>query len=190
MTDWNEITETIRERVSTWKAGEALGLYVDRHGRCACPMHGGKDRNCRLDKGSKGFHCFVCGGGGDVIHLVEAANGCGFKQAVEWLDSTFSLGLPIDQPASKKDIETARKRREKARKAQVFRDEIRMMEFDTYVKAARLESILRADMKQYRPTDPGQEWDERFCAAARYLPEVKELADEMTVRIMNREDGR
>lgn len=32
-------TELIRQRVSAYEAGKALGLNPDRHGRCACPMH-------------------------------------------------------------------------------------------------------------------------------------------------------
>lgn len=187
MTDWDEITETIRESVSAWQAGEALGLYVDRHGRCACPMHNGVNRNCKLDNGNRGFHCFRCNGGGDVIKLVQVVNGCGFKQAVEWLNSTFSLGLSLGRPVSKNAIQTAKKRRETARTVREMKDELRMMEFDLYAMSGQLVGDLQEDVKRYRPTDPEQEWDERFCAALRMMPEAKDLADEMTARVMKRE---
>lgn len=189
MKDWDSITETIRESVSAWQAGEALGLYVDRHGRCACPVHGGEHRNCRLDKGNRGFHCFVCGAGGDVIKLVEAANGCGFKRAVEWLNSSFSLGLPLDRPASKNTIQAAKKRRETAKTVRAMKDDLRMMEFDLYAMANQLVGDLQEDAKRYRPTDPEQEWDERFCAALRMLPEAEDLADEMAARVMKKQEG-
>lgn len=178
----------IRERVSTWKAGEALGLYVDRHGRCACPIHGGKDRNCRLYKGNKGFFCFVCHGGGDVIELVRAVNGCSFKQAVEWLNSTFCLGLTLGRTTDKKTIEQAGKRRETARRAREMKEDLRMVQFDLYAMSGQLVGELQEDVRRYRPTDPDAEWDERFCKALMMMPEAKDLADEMTVRVMKRED--
>ena len=51
MRDLATITDIIRQSVSAVEAGRELGLRPDRHGRCACPVHNGKDRNCKLYEG-------------------------------------------------------------------------------------------------------------------------------------------
>lgn len=186
--DWDGITRTIRETVSALEAGKALGMDIDRNGRCACPIHGGVNKNCKLNRGVRGFHCFKCGAGGDVIDLVRAVNGYGFKQAVEWLNSAFHLALPIDRPISESEAESARTRRERARRARETRECIRRMQTDAYFDAVCLEAALLEDAKRYRPADPDAEWDERFCLALQRLPDVRAITDELEDMVIKRED--
>ena len=103
---------TIKQSVSALMAGEALGLNPDRHGRCACPIHNGTGHNLKLDSGERGYHCFVCHAGGDVIHLVQAVNHMTFPEALGWLNETFSLGLDLTGTPDKKALEEARRARE------------------------------------------------------------------------------
>lgn len=45
------------------------------------------------------FHCHACGGGGDVLRLVELWGKFSISEAVAWLDHAFDLGLP-ERPES------------------------------------------------------------------------------------------
>lgn len=172
------VTDLIRNRVSAFEAGKALGLNPDRYGRCACPVHHGTDRNCKLWKDDNGFFCWVCKTGGDVIRLVERCNQCSFPEAVEWLNSTFALGLPLDRKESqeeRRDAEIARKQRQIERELkQAIRDEL----FETYLNAGDVVMRLERDKEDYRPRTAFDEWDERFVTALRLLTEAKELAVE------------
>ena len=58
--NYSVYTDLIRSSVSAYEAGKALGLNPDRYGRCACPVHHGVDRNCKLWKDEGGFYCYVC----------------------------------------------------------------------------------------------------------------------------------
>lgn len=95
--DGKYIAERIREEVPAMEAARMLGLDVDGHGRCACPFHHGQDRNMRIYPGNRGFYCFVCHKSGGTIDLVKQVNGCGFMDAVRWIEDTFRLGLDLDE---------------------------------------------------------------------------------------------
>lgn len=171
-------TDAIRHSVSAYEAGKALGLNPNSHGRCACPAHHGQDRNCKLSKEEHGYYCFVCHASGDVIQLVQVVNDCSFVKAVEWLNSTFKLGLPLDREQSqqeRKDAEIARKQRQIERELkQAIQDEL----FETYLNAGDVVMRLERDKEDYRPRTAYEEWDERFVTALRLLTEAKELAVE------------
>lgn len=188
MRDLLTITDTIRQSVSALDAGKALGLLADRHGRCACPVHNGTDHNCKLYDGDKGFHCFVCGASGDVIHLVQTVNGCSFWQAVEWLNSAFHLGLPLDRPLDKNAQEAAEIARKRKQTEREQRKAIERMEYDLYVLVGKWLGDLEMDKEQYRPRTANAEWDERFVTAVRLIPEVKELAEELALKIIKEEN--
>lgn len=89
-----EISDAIRNTVSAIDVAKALGLDVDRHGRCACPFHQGRDRNMKLYEGNRGYYCFVCHKGGDCISLVQGvAPECSYVDAMWWVNDQFGLGF-------------------------------------------------------------------------------------------------
>lgn len=190
MRDLAAITDTIRQSVSAVQAGEALGLHPDRNGRCPCPAHNGKDRNCRLDKGERGWHCFVCGQGGDVISLVQVTNGCAFWDAVAWLNGAFGLGLNLNPSADKRASEAARIRAEKHKREREEREAMDRALFDTYCEAEKLVRDLEADKEEHRPRTAGEPWDERFVTALRVLPQARETLNELTMMIKEKSDAR
>ena len=163
------MTDTIRSTVSAYQAAEALGLRPDRHGRCACPVHHGKDRNCKLWKDDRGFYCYVCKKGGDVIRLVEVVNQCCFSEAVAWLNSAFQLGLDLDSADDKKASERA----------------LRAKEWRSFCRdVGQYGNNLERDKEAYRPTKWNEEWDPRFVAALRNLPEAREMAVEASMTVI------
>lgn len=184
MKDIDGIVSAIKRDVSALEAGRALGLRINRQGRCACPIHNGRDANMKLYGDERGYKCFVCGAHGDVIDLTRAVCGYTFWQAVEWLNSAFHLGLPIDRELDE-DAKLAAKTTVIIRKLEKETERItERAEYDLYTLAAKTVGDLEEDARRYRPTDPDAEWDERFCAALRALPEAREAAGEMALRVM------
>ena len=94
--DVQYIADVIKESVPVLDAARELGLDVDMHGRCPCPVHHGEKNNCKLYPGNRGFYCFTCHASGGTIDLVRQVNGCGFMDAVRWINDTFRLGLDLD----------------------------------------------------------------------------------------------
>lgn len=186
MRDLSTITDTIRQSVSAYQAGEALGLKIDKNGRCACPAHNGRNNNCRLDKGDRGWHCFKCNAGGDTVSLVQTVNQCSFWQAIEWLNSAFHLCLPLDRPMDKNAAEAARRAKERKQAEREQKQAIERMEYDLYVICGRLLESLEADKERYRPRRANEEWDERFVNAVRMIPEVEETAEELAMKVIGR----
>ena len=184
MRDGFMLTETIRLSVSARAAAEALGLHVDRHGRCPCPVHNGHDSNCKLDSGKRGFHCFVCGASGDVIALVRVVQSCTFQEAISWLNQTFGLGLDISGGSGKNRSEATKialklKRDRKSQDRQIER-----MQYDLYAMVGKWLNDLEADAEQYRPVRPYRAWDERWNSAMKVLPDARELNDELTAEVI------
>lgn len=92
--DVREISNVIRNSISSIDVAKALGLNIDRHGRCSCPFHNGKDRNLKCYEGNRGFYCFVCHKGGDCINLVQGVvPDCSYVDAMWWINDQFGLGL-------------------------------------------------------------------------------------------------
>ena len=89
-----QISAAIRNSVPTIDVARALGLNVDRHGRCSCPFHNGQDRNMKIYEGNRGYYCFVCHKGGDCISLVTGVvPDCSYVDAMWWINDQFQLGF-------------------------------------------------------------------------------------------------
>ena len=89
-----EISASIRNTVPAVEVAKALGLNVDRHGRCSCPFHHGTDRNMKCYEGNRGYFCFVCHKSGDCISLVQGVvPECSYLDAMWWVNDHFGLGF-------------------------------------------------------------------------------------------------
>lgn len=167
--------QTIKDSVSAYDVGQVLGLEI-RNGRCKCPIHGGKDYNCVLYKGNRGYYCHVCKAGGDIIGFVQEYHGYSFKEAVAWFDDTFRLGLelgkPID-PEKQRAAEIALQRRKERHELEEWK---RRRRFDLMLIADRIVERLEETRDTYRPRTYGT-WDERFYMAVRTLPEAREFLE-------------
>lgn len=90
----SDVAAEIRQRVSALQAAEVYGLHPDRGGFVHCPFHAGDNHgSLKLYPEDRGWHCFGCGAGGDVIDLVRRLFDLSFQQAVVRLDTDFSLGI-------------------------------------------------------------------------------------------------
>lgn len=114
--------ETIKESVSPRELVESFSIPVNREGYCSCPFHSERTGSMKLYKDNKGYYCFGCHDGGDVIKLAQKLYGLPFKTTVEALNRDFHLGLELDRrlspaevrQAQKAQIEAKRRKREEA----------------------------------------------------------------------------
>lgn len=177
--------QTIKDSVSAVDVGNAIGLEI-RHGRCQCPFHGGKDYNCVLYRGNRGWYCHVCKAGGDVLSFARQYYKFGFKDCIAWFNDTFHLGLEIDReidPEKQREAEKALQRRKKAIELQAFRER---MQFGLALAAEQIVDRLEEARDRHRPRTYG-EWDPVFYMAVKTLPEARRFEEECAIRCVKEE---
>jgi hypothetical protein len=83
----------IHTTVTTRQLAAAHGITLTHDGFCRCPVHGDRDASLKIYDNDKGWYCFGCGKGGDVIAFAMHYFGLDFRQAVLLIDQDFGLGL-------------------------------------------------------------------------------------------------
>lgn len=83
----------IKESVTCKQFADFVGLSVNRAGFAVCPFHADTDASLKIYKGGRGWCCFGCHKGGDVINLAMNWYGVPFKDALRRLNDDFNLGL-------------------------------------------------------------------------------------------------
>lgn len=129
------------------------GGDLDNHGRCACPLHGGKDSNAFAvynDNGKQKWKCFSgeCGGG-DAISFVEKWQGLDFKSACGFLGGDVASDPQAIQASAKARMEQAQRdriaaeEREEARRKELQRAELHLFYHQTMQDWGRLAWLER-----------------------------------------------
>ena len=112
--------EIIKERVTTLDMMAHAGIQADRHGMAVCPFHGDRDASLKVYRDPRrGWHCYGCHAGGDVIDLAMRLYGVGFREAVSRINEEFALGLPIGEPMTGAQRRTMREEIERAKQARL-----------------------------------------------------------------------
>ena len=83
----------IKEAVTCRQFADFIGLSVNRAGFAVCPFHGEKTPSLKIYNGGRGWCCFGCHKGGDVINLASLYYGLGFKDTLKRLNDDFNLGI-------------------------------------------------------------------------------------------------
>lgn len=103
----------IVESVPMAAVAERYGFDVNRAGDMLCPFHSDSHPSLHVYPDSRGWWCFVCGEGGDVIDFVKKLYHIDARQATIRLDNDFHLGLTTERPSpSEVSREIQRRKRE------------------------------------------------------------------------------
>jgi len=98
-----DMVEVVSGRTALRKAG---ARYTGR-----CPFHEERTPSFSVNPGSKLYHCFGCGKGGDVITFVRETENLDFAEAVEWLAERFRVQLQYEETSPQ--LEASRQRRDR-----------------------------------------------------------------------------
>lgn len=85
--------DTIKNSITMADVCRQYGIDIDNKGFACCPFHNEKTPSFKVYKGAGGYHCFGCGESGDVITFVMKYFDLPFKEALQKLDTDFSLGI-------------------------------------------------------------------------------------------------
>ena len=131
-----------------------------------CPVCGGRATSQRFEvlEDGQSWVCAVCPDGGDVIHLVQKAEGCDFRTAIERLGGRSEL----DVAQAKKLFEAREKKRlEREKTSADFRDRERKRLWQTWQRAKPIHLTLAHAYLEARGLVLPAE-----CPGLRYLAEA------------------
>ena len=89
------------------QVAERYGIIIKR-GKALCPFHQEKAPSMNIKPTY--FHCFGCGTGGDVIRFAQLLFNRSPLDAVKQLNSDFGLGLDLDKPPDRAEVQRYKKR--------------------------------------------------------------------------------
>lgn len=160
-----DFSNEIRSRVSTKEAFLHYGIEINKSGFCKCFLTGEKTASLKVYDGNRGWYCFGCHKGGDIISFVREYFRLSFTDAISKINNDFNLGLPIGQTIDR------RKQMEMQRKAYLRNREQRKREqkeaeLDEAYHTA-LDEWIRLDnqKREYAPTSPSDVFHPLFVDA-------------------------
>lgn len=167
----------LRDRNPVATVAVRLGAVLKRRGRTligTCPMCGGGRSALRFEvKRDDAWACAVCCDGGDVIRLVERAQGLSFLQAVEWLGGAQEIA---PEEAARRERELAARKAKREADSARYREEERARLYRMWRGAREFWSTPIEAYLRGRGIDDLSGVLVRFDPAARYWH--GELADD------------
>jgi len=107
-----ELFQKVKGAVSMHQVVEHYGIQVNKKGLCLCPFHNDNKPSLKIYPNGRGFYCFSCGTGGDLIKFVSLYREISNCEAAKELASAF--GIPLMEPVTyreKREAELARNHR-------------------------------------------------------------------------------
>lgn len=106
--------QEIKTRLSMRQVADYYGFPVDGQGRCLCPFHKDRHPSMKIYPHDKGYYCFSCGSGGDVIKFVGGLYGLDNEAAARRLIADFSLPIKTEGLSYRELRERGKKERMRA----------------------------------------------------------------------------
>lgn len=113
--------QQIKATLTMAEVARFYGFEINRQSLMVCPFHNDNKPSLRVYDGQRGWHCFSCGTGGDIIDFVRKLYSLDFKQALAKLNDDFRLGMDLDTKPSRQAAynRSLQIRQEKERKAKL-----------------------------------------------------------------------
>ena len=119
---YKEDYQEIKQHVGMRQAVEFYGYTVDRQGRCLCPFHNDRKPSMKIYPNDRGYYCFSCGSGGDVITFVSRLYGLDNESSASKMIEDLSLPIKTEGFSYREKREREQRIRERKQREQ-FRKE-------------------------------------------------------------------
>lgn len=88
----------IIDNVPMRSVAEYYGFELSRGGRIKCPFHDDRNPSMKIYEGNRGYYCFVCKRGGNVINFVSELFNIEKRDAMLKINEDFHLGIVCEKP--------------------------------------------------------------------------------------------
>lgn len=123
-----DYAEEIKSRLTTLEVFTYYGFEPNSRGFVCCPLHGEKTPSLKVFNDDRGWICFGCHKGGDIINFVREYFGLTFADALAKINEDFFLGLPIGEKRTERqrlaDAKAAYHRKKNLEKERLERKKI------------------------------------------------------------------
>lgn len=168
--------EEVKSRVTVLEVFQHYGFRPNRAGFLCCPLHGEKTPSLKVYSDGRGWCCFGCHKGGDVINFVREYFGLSFAEALTRINDDFSLGLPIGEQRSKRQrLADAKAAHERKRQIEREQEELKRLDNEYWAAFDRWKR-LDDNLRDYAPKRPDEEFHKLFVEA---LANIGIAAEEM-----------
>lgn len=161
--------DEIKARLPAREVFERYGFHVNREGYACCPFHGEKTPSCKVYPGDRGWHCFGCHAGGDVLDFAQQYFGLNFQEAAAKLNDDFGLGLPIGKTLTRAEQTEADMRNAERRRKAEERKRLREALEKKWRKALDEFSMCDNIIRRCQPISPTTGFSDVFCWAAKNI---------------------
>lgn len=176
--------EIIKERVTTRAACEMYGIRVNPSGFALCVAHSDRRPSMKVYDGNRGWYCFACNTGGDVIRLVQLALCVDYKTAINRLNDDFALHLPLNGSVSPFDRNRVLYMAESRRRLIAQNEALKREAEEEYWKAFDVWWAYERQRLLFAPKSPDEDFHPFYAEALHRLPELKYNLDVATDRRM------
>ena len=167
------IADTIKEQVTTRQACQMYGIPINRSGFARCVAHNDTKPSMKVYNGNRGWYCFACNTGGDVISLVQLAIGVDYKTAIARINDDFDLHLPLNRSLTASE-KAAMEQEAQKRKRLIAQKEAEKLEIEVeYWNAFDKCLLYEGNKLRHAPKSIHEEWHPLFVEALQNLPEAK-----------------
>lgn len=174
--------QIIKEHITTRTFAESCNIPINRAGFAKCPFHADKDNSLKIYADPKrGWHCFGCKAGGDVISFAARFYGTGFRDTIERLAEDFCIPIPHRKLTlrEREELEAAKQRREREKWLADMRKEEVESEYWAALEAFNdAKNIVNYDA----PRNADEMPTERFLDALTHLPELTDRYHRAEIR--------
>lgn len=178
---FDDKAQKIKDRLTLHKVAEYYGYKPNKAGFICCPFHSEKTPSMKIY--DKDFHCFGCNEHGDIISFVQKLFGLSFPEALQKIDTDFSLDLfgvhtfeELRRSHRQQQALKAKREREKAEQEQA---EIEYWAvFDEWKR-------LDDNKRNYAPKTPNEEPHPLFVEAIQKIAHQEFLLDCAELRRCN-----
>jgi DNA primase len=178
MYKYTHAVEFIKQRVAMQ---DAIALYTPspapRGNRIPCPIHAGSNPNLWFS--DWGYHCFVCGAGGDIIHFVQHIFGLSFPAALDKLNTDFGCGAILDRRPTLREQREAQRRYKAIMAAREKEEAERKAYEDLYNSLWDEWCRLDRNLIEFAPQDLDAEWHPLFVEALQKIDHQSYLINAM-----------
>ena len=146
----------VKDNINMTDLVTQFGLKVER-GFTSCPFHqGDRTASMKLYPGKRGYYCFGCHRGGNVIQFTMQFMHMDFEPATRYLADVFRLPLSDPENMSKEDYKAQIKASEKRREEAERISEARRLKQQRLVVVAKKMQSIRDMIDRFEPL--GEVW--------------------------------
>lgn len=161
--------DEIKRAVPMREVAAMYGFEADRSGNICCPFHNDAKPSMHIYDGTRGWWCFVCNEGGDVIDFTRRYFNLTFMDACKKLNADFNLHLPLGEKLTLAQMREADRKAAQRKREQIEREMAQKRVLTAYHAALDRWIALDIMKRENAPKSPSEPFSEEYAYAVKHI---------------------